>query len=121
MRRRVYLCWWREGRGFTERRFKVLYGEWKKAKEAGDEETATLKYERIRDLGIAALPYLVEKVEEGEKEFVPVISYLSDGEVREDAGPADCVRWWREHKARWTVPFPEKGPDAAAEGAVTVR
>ena len=99
----VWRCWWKTGRFQAGVRLAALYSEWQTLKHQGREDEATAKWERIKGLGIAALPRLVEKVGRGEADLIPIMSYWTDGAVKADARPADCVAWWGQHKRDWTL------------------
>ncbi len=114
----VWPRWWTEGPKHTGERFAALYGEWKALKDEGREEDAQAKYQRITDLGIAALPWLVEKVQAGDTAPIPALSTLTDGEVKPDATAEQCVEWWNANKANWTLPWGENGAQSSAAPAV---
>jgi len=100
----LYLFWWNEGRKQTPQQFEQLYSEWKSLKNEGEEEEARKKYQRIKDLGITTLPYVMEKVEQGEIELIPIVSYLTDDAVKKDLTPSECVEWWNKNKDKWILP-----------------
>ncbi|HEC79526.1 MAG TPA: hypothetical protein ENI34_10390 [candidate division WOR-3 bacterium] len=102
---KLYIYWWREGRKQTPQRFKKLYTEWQSLRKEGETEKAKEKYQWIIDMGIIVLPYLIEKISEGDTALIPAVSELTDGEVKEDATPEECVRWWKENKERWYIPI----------------
>lgn len=110
----IWLRWWRENPKWTEQRFAKLYTEWQHLQQQGREEEAAKQYQAIKDLGIAALPYVVRKAEAGDAGVMAAASYLTDGTVDPQAEPRVFVRWWEEHKGDWIIPF----PDMAERGAV---
>ncbi|MGI6494606.1 MAG: hypothetical protein ACOX5G_00670 [Kiritimatiellia bacterium] len=99
----MYVQWWKEGRFKTGERFVELYGEWKSLKAGKKDKEAEETYRRIIDLGIPALPYLIEKVEQ-QPEFVQGISRLSDGALPPTATGADCRQWWEKNKQKFELP-----------------
>ena len=103
-RSKLWLRWWEEGRKQTPERFENLCKEWKALRGEGKEEEAWEKYQRIRDLGIVALPFIMEKVEAGERWLIPALSYLTDNAVKPYAEPDECAAWWKQNRADWTIP-----------------
>ena len=108
---KLWLRWWEEGRKQTPERFENLCKEWKALRGEGKEEEAWEKYGRIRDLGIVALPCIMEKVEAGERSLIPALSYLTDNAVKPYAEPDECAAWWKQNRADWTIPA-EATPEA---------
>lgn len=105
---RLFVQWWNNGRKQTSRYFAERYFKWRNLKDLGKEreEDAKAELENIRALGIAALPMIMEKVKQGDKELIPIISKLTDGQIEENASISQCVAWWRDNKSKWLIPFP---------------
>lgn len=101
---KMYVNWWYEGRKQSPEQFEKLYTEWKSLKAQGKEKEAKEKYERIKHLGIVILPNIIEKIEHGETEFIPIVSYFTDDAVKKDAKVSECVEWWKKNKEKWTLP-----------------
>ncbi|UCD85470.1 MAG: hypothetical protein JSU92_04565 [Deltaproteobacteria bacterium] len=101
---KMFVKWWHEGRKQTPQQFEKLYQEWKDLKKKGKVEEAGERYQRIKDLGIAALPYMIKKIEQGDKKLVPAFSYLIDDAVKKNASTLECVDWWKKNKDKWTLP-----------------
>jgi hypothetical protein len=99
----MYVKWWKEGRFKTGVWFAELYGKWKSLKAEKKDKEAEEIYQRIVDLGIPVLPYLLEKIEQ-QTEFVPAISKLSDGAVSQEAKAVDCKNWWNKNKQKFELP-----------------
>ena len=112
---KLFLRWWKEGGRSTSQQFEKFYQEWKKLNQEGKETEAKAKYQRMIDLGVAALPYMIEKVEQGDAELVPAISELTDSKVKKDAKQSECLNWWKENKEKWLIPFPEVEPQTTAK------
>jgi len=106
----MYVEWWHEGRKDTVEQFETLYQQWKDLRGQGQDEGAADKYERIRGLGIAALPYIIKKVEQGDVDLIPLVSRLTSGAggapdaISSTASAAECLDWWNKNKQRWTLP-----------------
>ncbi len=100
----TWLRWWHGGRNQTPQWFAQRYGEWKALKAAGKDKEAAEKYQRIKDLGIAALPCMIERVELGDTDVMPAMSALTDGELPAKANAATCLAWWAANKHKWTLP-----------------
>jgi len=107
----VWQRWWQDRENLTKRWFEERYAAWKTLKAEGKEKEAAAKLKRIEELGIDALPLLVERVEKGDSELGGVIAELSNrpwapAEMRlpKGATSAQCATWWAENKAKWTLP-----------------
>ncbi len=118
--RTLWLRWWREGRSLTDRRFASLYLEWRELKREEADEEAQRVYRRMIDLGIAALPNMMDKIKEGRKELIPAVSELTDGDVDKAAEVSECIKWWKENKEKWLIPFPEEKASKVTLIVVTI-
>jgi len=105
-RYKLWLRWWKEGKKLTAQQFEKFYQQWKKLNRQGKETEAKAKYQRVIDLGVAALPYILDKVKQGDVELVPAISVLTDNKVKKDAKQSECLDWWESNKQKWLIPFP---------------
>ncbi len=103
----VYLYWYRSGRKQTPQRFESLFQEWKTLQSQGKAKEAKDKYQKIKDLGVDALPYMVKKIEDGDVALIPAISELTDGELNKSAKQSECTSWWQKNKDKWTLPSVE--------------
>ena len=108
--------WWKELVPSTPKRFARLYEEWKDLRERGKLKEAKDVYNRIVDLGVVALPLMIEKIEQGDTELIRAVSGLTDGRVTEDAKASECVEWWKKNEARWLIPSTpsEKSPGSGS-------
>jgi hypothetical protein len=104
-----YWYWWNEGRFKTGERFSELYGKWRALREEKKDKEAQETYQKIIDLGLPVLPYLVDKAAE-QPELVPAVSTLSDGALPPTATAADCREWWEKNKQKFELP-PRSQPD----------
>lgn len=91
---------WRErGRFKAEQRFEELYTERRRLM-----REANQKYERIKQLGILALPYVMRKmIDECDEELVELASYLTGQNFPDRGRIKDCIDWWDRNKWRWVV------------------
>ena len=111
---KIWLYWWNEVREQTPELFAGHYEEWKALRDEGKTEEAAKKLESIENLGIDALPSVMEAVAAGDKDMVPVAAYLADvpwftGTKASDAMTCDeCVAWWKANKAHYAMPPFEK-------------
>lgn len=111
----LWLRWWREGMDEVSQQFDQLYRRWKILQEE-DQKGAQEVYRRMVDLGIAALPKMVERVGEGEADLIPAIAELTDGAVAEEAKRSQCLAWWEENGNSWIIDFPEsQTPEVSAD------
>ena len=98
--------WWQVRDEWTREQFNKYWGEIERLRRmpAPPEESITANMARIHRLGMSALPYMMEKVEEGESGFVPYVSDLS-GRVfpREGSSAADAIAWWEANRGKLTI------------------
>ena len=117
----LFVKWWEKGRRETREKFDGYYTQWKDLMSQGHERAAEQMYKSICDLGIAAIPHMVRKVEEGETRLIPAVADLTEGQLEETASSKALSKWWQENRERWVVPFPNTRPiaQAVASGQVT--
>lgn len=101
-----WVHWWREGRRNVDKQFGSLYSQWRMRRQAGEEDAAHGLYRRMRGLGIAVLPCMIEEVRAGDTTLIPDISRLTDNQVRPDATSAKVISWWEANKQNWILPAP---------------
>jgi len=66
-------------------------------------------YRALLDLGIPALPLIVERLRMGETCFVPIFEELTKSRVFVHGPSAavtssNCIEWWERNKNDWTIP-----------------
>jgi hypothetical protein len=111
------LQWWPKARKETPKRFDALHSRWKTLKSQGKEDQAREQSQAMRGLGVAGLPLLMAKINEGDRDLVPIVSELTRKEIDPNATPAQCVSWWQTNKDKWAIPFPNGRPVAKAGAA----
>jgi len=140
--------WWKAGPQRIKERFQQLVEEWKSLQNSGlvtlspegkhlDPETreaitgnegtdVAQTYRELRALGIAVLPWVVERLEEGDDDLLWLVGMLTHGESGPAAGvPAEdattsCLSWWQDNKDRWTIPWPaDRSSDSTGDGEDT--
>ena len=101
----LYIQWWYHGRFQTLENFEKFYTLWSESRKRGD-SISERKYQiKIEDLGLPVLPFLVDKIEKGKTELLPMVKWLTDGRVpTEKLTPANIRVWWEENKDQWTLP-----------------
>ena len=117
---KLYITWWESGRNLTPVQFSQYYSQWKEFKNNHKEKDAKDKLNEIYDLGIGALPMIMEIVRQGDTELIPIISKLTDDKIKSSATASECLSWWEKNKDDWLIPFPNKQPKANAGEAQTV-
>jgi hypothetical protein len=110
--RKVWLLWWVEGERRTLQWFTDRYGKWLVARKQGDAQKTKAMYQKLLDIGIAAIPLWLEKLQSEQdksirQEIIKALSYLTDGEVNLNMSPQECLNWWEANRERWTIPFPK--------------
>jgi ferritin len=113
---RVHLMWWLEGEKRTPQWFTHGYAKWLTYRQQGDTKQAQAMYQKLLNIGIAAIPLWVQKLSveqdsEIRQAILEALSYLTDGEVKVTMSPQECLDWWQSNKERWTIPFPKSKRD----------
>ena len=101
---RVILQWWKEGRKETAGKFASGYAKYLASRAQSKETDARTEVVRLANLGIAALPYVMEKMPTDNGDLVKLVSQLTDRAVSPDAKPAECLEWWAKNKEKWLLP-----------------
>jgi hypothetical protein len=112
----IWLRWWRDNPKWTADRFSKHYAEWQLLTGEGKDKEAEAEYQAIKDLGIAALPFMMERVKQGDRRLMPAISYLTDSAVPADWEPVVALEWWEKNKEQWTIPFGPLPPEPPQGG-----
>jgi len=107
-----WLLWWLEGEKRTPQWFSDRYSKWLVARKQGDAQKTKAMYQKLLDIGIAAIPLWLEKLQSEQdesirQEIMKALSYLTDGEVNLNMSPQECLNWWEANRERWTIPFPK--------------
>lgn len=124
---RLLLKWWPKARKETPQRFAGLYTKWETLKAQGEPEKAREQLRRIRNLGIGALPMMVDKVEQGDQEMAILISQLTHAQVAPNATKVEIASWWQKNRDKWLISFPngrpiaKVGPDESVTAGDTVQ
>lgn len=105
------IIWWKQNRVQTDLRFEKLYD--RKRIDPNDSENNKLIY----DLGIAAIPLAIKKIQEGDADLIEAVNYWTDDALKKSAeekgiaadGMRDyCIKWWEENKENWLLPRGEE-------------
>ena len=98
---------YKEGKEWTEKQFRDRYDNLKQIKQYRPKEKAAInsKFQKISKLGIAALPLIIRKIEEGEIDFIPLVSQLTDNQLKKDSTRTECLIWWENNKQKWLIRF----------------
>lgn len=99
----MLIDWWHNGLKDTENSFNRYYQEWKRDHAENKEEEAEDKLLSIKKLGIAAMPFMINKIEEGDLEFIKIISDHTNESLSEDASKDECIDWWNENEDKYTI------------------
>jgi hypothetical protein len=62
-----------------------------------------MKYYEIKSLGIPAIPEIIKKVESGDSSLIPLVSYLTNNEVKENTTAVECIEWWKANQDKWAL------------------
>jgi hypothetical protein len=99
----MYIDWWKNGLKNTSNSFNQYYQEWKKYRDEKNVEEAGKKLRNIKNLGIAAIPLMVDKIKKGDLEFIKTISDLTDGNLSANASKDECISWWNKNRDKYTI------------------
>ncbi|MFH1743451.1 MAG: hypothetical protein ABIH23_30980 [bacterium] len=106
----MYIDWWEKEWRKTADEFALAYTKWKEAKEGDEKEAA---YQELLDLGVAALPYAMEKIAGGDKQLFEAVNYWTNAELLSLESKQRLIvrnrenlylRWWKENKEKWLIP-----------------
>jgi hypothetical protein len=111
---KLLIDWWPKARKDSAKKFENLRAEWQNLQREGKKDQSQEKYTKMRNLGLATLPVIMEKVAAGDRELVPLVSQLTTAKVDPNASIEQCVSWWEQNKEQWLIPFPNKRPTANA-------
>jgi len=100
---RMYIDWWHNGIKNTSDSFNRYYQEWKRYLAEKNTEEAEKKLKNIKNLGIAAIPFMIDKIKEGDMEFIKIISDHTNGSLNENASKDECIQWWKENSDKYTI------------------
>lgn len=99
----VWKYWWQKERFKTGEHFNELYEAWNMATKAGEYEKADLLRQKITNLGIPVLPYLIEAAKT-QPEWLLAIRQLTKDALPEDISGAECETWWEENRIKYDLP-----------------
>lgn len=93
----LFIKWWKNDRSKTELFFNKYFREWCKYNKEEKDAEAIESLEKIKNLGVFSLPYLIKNIDKGGIEFVRLIIYLTP----KDHGlnkrlQQSCRTWWTE-------------------------
>ncbi len=74
--------------------FLSLYNQMKKAKGRGDDIAADEYYHQLVRLGKDAVPYMMERITDGDTDLIPAVSEIA-GRFRRNATREKCLQWWQ--------------------------
>ena len=105
--KKAWQHWFKVGRKWTRQQSAIKYNNWKETKKKYPQQEYSIKKKarELAKLGIAALPFLIDRIAEGETEWIEQVSTLTRGKIKKDAGREDVLQWWNKNKARWIIPF----------------
>lgn len=107
----IYVNWWAKAPDITNEQF---YGyRYYLLKNKDNKEEFDKILDKIYNLGVLALPFLVEEVKQGNTYYIPIISKLSDNELMAKATQAETIAWWKKSSEKYAYPVDyafSKGP-----------
>jgi len=105
--KKVWIHWLNVGKERAKNHFDTHFQQWKTTKQAYPDRQPTIEHHKREMIkyGVAALPFLVETVQQGEAELIPMVSELTGRQVKETATREEILTWWNNNKQRWLIPF----------------
>lgn len=114
----MYINWWRNERKLTPQKFNEMYAQLNQLpRDAQYDARSQEILDKIRGLGIEALPLIIEKIRKGDNRLLPAIRIMIRfAGVQDDAFVVDgkdtwsaktLLKWWKTYKERLTYPDPE--------------
>lgn len=110
--RGLWLYWLKHGPQYAKREFDKHYPGLRRAQKERPRSGGAHDYIKRKMLrgGIAVLPFVVEKVKEGDLTLIPTISELTNCELKGSATQKQCLKWWEKNHTKWLMPFAEPKP-----------
>ena len=90
----------KEGRKLTPQVFAKKYENYKSARMTRKSD-AVHEFYLLQQMGIIILPNLLEKIEAGDSDLIPMFAYLSDQKDLKTA--EECRTWWDASKKDYEV------------------
>ena len=113
--RALWQHWIKAGDKYAKEQFKEYYPQWKAAlrdKPNAPSRHRTLQ-ERMLKGGVAAVPYVIAEIENGDVSFIPVAAKLTKPRARrikdfspqlsEKATQEEVKEWWKINKQKWII------------------
>jgi len=87
-------------------KYKRLYGDYKSSEEKNETEKAEIIRRKIINVGFKVIFKIIDRIEKGgDTEFIPILSLLSAGALKENAS-VDDVRVWSGSKFHEMTYYP---------------
>jgi hypothetical protein len=95
--------WYRKSKEYTRTEFDVNIAAWHGIKNKNNPELKTEIKQRLTDIGVLVIPYLIEKINADDLELIPIISKLTDDNVAANSTKEQIITWWNKNKNRYTM------------------
>ncbi len=105
---KIWKYWFKNGKNWTKQKFDEEYIKYLQGKSSDTNELFP-EYKRnenrniLTKLGVAALPLIIEKIEQGESDLIPLVSQLTDNRIKNDVEVKDVLSWWKANKEKWII------------------
>jgi hypothetical protein len=100
---REWTTWWANARTEVKGSFVETRRTYELAKQAGNLIAMEQARKELRALGVLALPYLFQAIDEGNFELIPLASELTNSKFPRDATREVAQDWWRANQSKWVV------------------
>lgn len=128
----MWASWWKGGAALARREFDEAYAKWRAAKTKDkmvlwttrcvyDEDETLVReaksvtdlgraYRALVNLGVGILPFVLEGIERGDWDLLPILAGVTRGEgaphtlSREDRKQF-ALEWWRRNKTEWLLRY----------------
>lgn len=103
----LFVHWWNVERRNNPQAFAALYDDWKAAMKEGNLSATHDALEGMRNMGVDALPFIMEKIRGGDDELVPLVGRIMGKPVGGDRPTAASVlEWWIANEKIIRLPDP---------------
>jgi hypothetical protein len=100
---RMYINWWNNGIKETKNDFDRYYSARNMYLDKKNVDESVRQLNHIKGMGIVAIPYMVDKIKEGDLVFIEIISDFSNQDLKADATKEQCLEWWSKNSSKYTI------------------
>lgn len=102
----LWQYWLQNGDLYAKEQFEIYYSQWDDAvrESPGDSSRHRWLWNHMLKGGLAALPYVIRKVEEGRERLTEALAQLTlSSRPSECCSPSGWLQWWKANKQDWLI------------------